>query len=182
MVNTTAVASRSPFFMISFIVPAHNEEQLLGRTLAALHAASAEIGRPYELIVVDDASTDRDGGNRARGRRARDRGRSSADCQHAKRGRPCRGRRPPDLRGRGHAGQRRTLRATVAAVERGAAGGGALLSFDGPLPMAVRVLAAALALGMRLWHLAAGAYLFCTRATRSTRSAASTRRSLPPRN
>jgi glycosyltransferase involved in cell wall biosynthesis len=45
--------------VITFIVPAHNEEQLLGRTLAALHDASAEIGTPYELIVVDDASTDR---------------------------------------------------------------------------------------------------------------------------
>ena len=45
--------------MITFIVPAHDEEQLLGRTLAALHAAAAEIGAQYELLVVDDASTDR---------------------------------------------------------------------------------------------------------------------------
>ena len=30
--------------VITFIVPAHDEEQLLGRTLAALHAAAAEIG------------------------------------------------------------------------------------------------------------------------------------------
>ena len=45
--------------MISFIVPAHNEEQLLGQTLEALHAAARSTGTPYELIVVDDASTDR---------------------------------------------------------------------------------------------------------------------------
>ena len=45
--------------MISFIVPAYNEERLLGATLDALHAAGRAAGEPYELIVVDDASTDR---------------------------------------------------------------------------------------------------------------------------
>jgi hypothetical protein len=49
----------------------------------------------------------------------------------------------------------RTLRATVAAIERGAVGGRALLDFDGPLPAVGRVMAAALALGMRVWGLAA---------------------------
>src|SRR5437667_23517 len=44
---------------ISFIVPAYNEERLLGATLDALHAAGRAAGEPYELIVVDDASTDR---------------------------------------------------------------------------------------------------------------------------
>ena len=43
---------------MTFIVPAHNEERLLGRTLAALHAAARGVGEPYEIIVVDDASTD----------------------------------------------------------------------------------------------------------------------------
>src|SRR5438874_954653 len=45
--------------MISFIVPAYNEERLLGATLDALHAAGRAAGEPYELVVVDDASTDR---------------------------------------------------------------------------------------------------------------------------
>ena len=45
--------------MISFIIPAYNEEQLIGRTLAALHAAARVVGEPYEVVVVDDASTDR---------------------------------------------------------------------------------------------------------------------------
>ena len=44
--------------MISFIVPAHNEERLLGRTLVAIHDAAAGIGQPSEVIVVDDASED----------------------------------------------------------------------------------------------------------------------------
>src|SRR5580765_7974057 len=44
--------------VISFVVPAYNEERLLGRTLASIHASARELARPYELIVVDDASTD----------------------------------------------------------------------------------------------------------------------------
>src|SRR5262249_9444805 len=44
--------------VLSFIVPAHNEEQLLGRTLAAIHAAARASGESYEIIVADDASTD----------------------------------------------------------------------------------------------------------------------------
>jgi glycosyltransferase involved in cell wall biosynthesis len=45
--------------MISFIVPAYNEEALLGRTLEQIRVAANATGREYEVIVVDDASTDR---------------------------------------------------------------------------------------------------------------------------
>jgi cellulose synthase/poly-beta-1,6-N-acetylglucosamine synthase-like glycosyltransferase len=44
--------------MISFIVPAHNEEALIGDTLRILRASATELGEPFEVIVVDDASTD----------------------------------------------------------------------------------------------------------------------------
>src|SRR5882672_1617446 len=44
--------------MISFIVPAHNEEFELSSTLAAIHGAASIAAQPYEIIVVDDASTD----------------------------------------------------------------------------------------------------------------------------
>lgn len=44
--------------MISFIVPAHNEEACLGRTLEAIHESAGTTGDPYEIIVVNDASTD----------------------------------------------------------------------------------------------------------------------------
>src|SRR3954467_603234 len=44
--------------MISFVVPAHNEEFCLPKTLGAIHASVRAIGEPYEVIVVDDASTD----------------------------------------------------------------------------------------------------------------------------
>ena len=45
--------------MISFIVPAYNEELLLPATLSALEAAAHALGEPSEIVVVDDASTDR---------------------------------------------------------------------------------------------------------------------------
>ena len=44
--------------MISFIVPAYNEEAELPSTLAAIRAAVCGGSQPCEIIVVDDASTD----------------------------------------------------------------------------------------------------------------------------
>lgn len=44
--------------MISFIVPAYNEELELPATLRAIQDAAREAGQEFELIVVDDASTD----------------------------------------------------------------------------------------------------------------------------
>lgn len=45
--------------MISFVVPAHNEEALLGETLRMLRTSAEKVGEPFEIIVADDASTDR---------------------------------------------------------------------------------------------------------------------------
>lgn len=44
--------------MISFIVPAYNEERELPATLAAIQGAARAAGQAYEIIVVDDESTD----------------------------------------------------------------------------------------------------------------------------
>ncbi|MEY2562863.1 MAG: hypothetical protein QOH88_1056 [Verrucomicrobiota bacterium] len=45
--------------MLSFIVPAYNEEHELPAALAALRAAADASGHPYQVIVVDDDSSDR---------------------------------------------------------------------------------------------------------------------------
>ena len=45
--------------MISIVIPAYYEELLLGRTLAALNDAARALGQPFEVVVADDASTDR---------------------------------------------------------------------------------------------------------------------------
>jgi glycosyltransferase involved in cell wall biosynthesis len=44
--------------MVSFIVPAYNEELELSSTLAAIRAATSGLSQPFEIVVVDDASTD----------------------------------------------------------------------------------------------------------------------------
>src|SRR6185436_5878996 len=44
--------------MLSFIVPAHNEERWITGCLGSIHGAMAAVAEPYEVIVVDDASTD----------------------------------------------------------------------------------------------------------------------------
>src|ERR1035438_5191985 len=44
--------------MISFIVPAHNEEAWVGRCVSAIRGGLESIDEPHEIIVVDDASTD----------------------------------------------------------------------------------------------------------------------------
>jgi len=44
--------------MISVVIPAYNEELELSATIAAIRAAASGAAEPYEVIVVDDASTD----------------------------------------------------------------------------------------------------------------------------
>jgi glycosyltransferase involved in cell wall biosynthesis len=150
--------------MMSFIVPAYNEEPLIGRTLAAIHVAARETGVPYEVIVVDDGSTDRT---------AQVAGECGARVVRVE----CR-----QIAGTRNAGAREaageilvfvdadtiitasTLRATLAALGAGAVAGGASLRLDGRIPWHGRLLLWLVRAGMRLARLAAGCYLFCTRA------------------
>ena len=49
--------------MLSFVVPAYNEELGIARTLTALSEAGAALGEPFEIVVADDAYiTGQDGG------------------------------------------------------------------------------------------------------------------------
>jgi glycosyltransferase involved in cell wall biosynthesis len=150
--------------MISFIVPAHNEERLLGRTLAAIHDAAAGIGQPYEVIVVDDASEDLT---------------SAVAAQHGARIERVEYRQISRTR---NAGARiasgdplifvdadtvissRVLHGTLEAIQRGAVGGGARLTVDGWIPLYGRMLLTITGIVMRMADLIAGCYFFCNRA------------------
>ena len=47
--------------MLSIIIPAHDEAALIGATLDALARSTTTLELPHEVIVVDDASSDRTG-------------------------------------------------------------------------------------------------------------------------
>jgi glycosyltransferase involved in cell wall biosynthesis len=70
--------------VISFVVPAYNEEKYLAPTLAAIHAAARAVGEPYEIVVANDGSTDNTaqlaetGGARSPARATRERKRRKA--------------------------------------------------------------------------------------------------------
>jgi glycosyltransferase involved in cell wall biosynthesis len=44
--------------LVSFVIPAHNEEESLPRLLDELRTVARGLDRPYEIVVVDDGSTD----------------------------------------------------------------------------------------------------------------------------
>jgi glycosyltransferase involved in cell wall biosynthesis len=44
---------------LSVVLPAYNEELMVGKTCRVLHDVLAEAGISYELVVVDDGSKDK---------------------------------------------------------------------------------------------------------------------------
>ena len=150
--------------MISIVVPAHNEEALLGRTLSALHESVRAIVEPYEIVVVNDASTDRTG------EIALEQGARVIAVNH---------RQIAATRNAGAAATtgdilifvdadttvtEPALRAAIAALRHGAVGGGAAVRFDkGRLPFYATVLEFLLPMVLRILRLAPGCFVFCTR-------------------
>ena len=150
--------------MISFIVPAHDEAVLIGATLAAIHAAARTVGADYELIVVDDASTD------ATADVARAHGARVLAVAH---------RHIAATRNAGAqvaTGERlvfvdadtlidgRVLRAALRALDAGAVGGGATVRMAGALAWHERALVAIAVPVLRGLRIAPGCFFFCTRA------------------
>lgn len=148
---------------ISFVVPAHNEERLLGATLDGIHAAAREIDRPYEIVVANDASTD------ATPAIAKAHGARVVDCEH---------RQIARVRNTGARASTgdvlifvdadtvispAVVRASLAALDRGAVGGGATVRIEGPQPWWGPIAVFAILESMRLMRWAAGCYVFCTR-------------------
>jgi len=149
--------------LVAFVVPAHNEEPLLPATLRAIHDAAAACEIEYEIIVADDASTDRTA------HVAADSGARVVSVQH---------RQISATRNSGARAasgdvlvfvdadtviNKDVLRRALAIVSEGAVGGGAAVRFDGRVPSYARVPLPALTAMMRWMRLAAGCFVFCTR-------------------
>ena len=158
-----AEAYSPPVCELSFIVPAHNEQLLLGRALDSIQAAALNSGLRYEVIVVDDASTDRTP------EIARD-----YDCRLL----PVILRQIAAVRNAGAkqaAGEilifvdadtvlpKETLSAALRAIQNGAIGGGARLAFDGPTAFWAHAILPACNLVSRWARLAPGCFLFVRR-------------------
>ena len=149
--------------MISCVIPAYNEERWLPATLDALAAALRDLDEASEVIVVDDASTDRTAAIAAA------HGACVVSVSHRQ------------IAATRNAGARMArgdrlafidadtlvdadvLRAALAAMRGGAIGGGAGVRFDGEVPRYARVLLPVLVRAFRALHLAAGCFVFCTK-------------------
>lgn len=149
--------------MVSFIVPAYNEERLIRATLGALTSAAKALDQAHEIIVVDDASSDRTAAA------ARSAGARVVSVSH---------RQIAATRNSGAGAAKgdafifvdadtlvneSVVKAAIAALRGGAVGGGASVHFDGRLPLCVRLLLP-LGIGLsRVARVAGGCFLFCTR-------------------
>jgi len=149
---------------LSFIVPAYNEERLLGSTLAAINNVIAVIPESAEVIVVDDASADSTptiaGSHGAR-----------VVSVHRRQIAATRNAGARESRGEwlvfvdaDTIVNESVVRAAIAAMRVGAAGGGCTLRFDGRLPLYARLLVGGFLPVYRALRLAAGCFIFCTRA------------------
>lgn len=150
--------------MISFIVPAHNEQAYLPRTLEAIHRAATAVGRRYEIIVVDDASTD------ATEEVARRHGARVVGVNHRQiaatrnsGARAAQGEQLIFVDADTTVNPRMVLTA-VQAMDNGAAGGGAAtwVGKDEPVPLYGRLLAVICVVGSKLAGFTGGAFMFCT--------------------
>ena len=149
--------------MISFIVPAYNEEALIGRTLDALNSAAQSIGEPFEIVVADDASSDRTAAiAEARGARlTRVNLRQIAATRNAG-AREAIGDKLIFVDADTVVSEQ-VVRTAIEAMNKGAAGGGSAVSFDGRLPRYAELVHPTLVRLFRATGLACGCFLFCTR-------------------
>jgi glycosyltransferase involved in cell wall biosynthesis len=149
--------------MISLIIPAHNEEHELPATLAAIRAAASGFQQMWEIIVVNDASTDstpqiaEEAGarivsiNRRQIAAARNAGARAAQGEYLF-------FVDADTRiNRAH------VIDAMAAMEAGYAGGSARVAMDGFVPIWGRMLLRGFSSVYFGLNLGAGAFLFTTR-------------------
>lgn len=148
---------------LSIILPAHNEEALIGAAVRSARAAAEALGEPFELIVVNDASTDRTAEvGAAAGATVLDVNRRQISAVRNEGARAARGERFVFMDGDTQMSP--ALLADVSrALSDGAVGGGAGVAFDGRVPLYAKAVMTVLVPAFRLARLAAGCFVFATR-------------------
>jgi glycosyltransferase involved in cell wall biosynthesis len=149
--------------MLSFIIPAHNEEHWIGKCLGSIRTAMDRIAEPYEVIVVDDASSD------STRQLAQEMGARTLHVEFRK------------ISAVRNAGARAAtgdifffidadtqanelaIRASLAGLRAGAAGGGCAPKFEGPIEWWARIIIWFAVKIARRIRLVGGCFQFCTR-------------------
>jgi glycosyltransferase involved in cell wall biosynthesis len=149
--------------MFSFIIPAHNEEALLPWTIESIHAAAKELGEVYEIIVVNDASTDTT---------AEVAEQNEARVIHVDHRQISKTRNSGAAESEGEVLvfvdadttiSSELLRGVLKHIGAGAVGGGAAVRFGGRMPLHGVVTVPVFMFFYRLSGLAAGCFVYCTR-------------------
>jgi glycosyltransferase involved in cell wall biosynthesis len=150
--------------LLSFIVPAHDEESVIVPTLRAIRAAAEASGQPYELIVADDASTDRTAELAASegARVVRIEARHIAKARNA--GAAVASGETFIFVDADTLIDRAVVDATIRAIAAGAAGGGASPRLDDDSPAYGRFIMGLSWVVGRIFRLASGCYVYSTRA------------------
>ena len=149
--------------MLSFIVPAHNEEALVDATVRSIAEAATTAGVAHEIVVVDDSSSDRTAEvAAAAGARV-----IAASCRHIAAARNA-GARAATGDPIVFVDADTTIGAAVVdgvvrAIASGAVGGGAAMRFDEPVPRWVKVVLPVSNWLARRFGLTGGCFLFCSR-------------------
>ncbi len=149
--------------MISFIVPANNEEAVIGRSLEALNRAARSIGEPYEVVVADDASSDQtasiaeSNGARVVSVNLRQIAATRNAGAHAATGDKL------IFVDADTVVTAEVVRAAIDAMYQGAAGGGCAVLFDGQIPRYAELVSPIMIRIFRATGFACGCFLFCTR-------------------
>jgi glycosyltransferase involved in cell wall biosynthesis len=149
--------------MISFIVPAHNEEFWIGRCLAVIQDACKTVSEEHEIIVVDDSSTD---------------GTASIAQKHGAHVVRVEHRHIAATRNAGAKAARGdkfffvdadtlvnapAIHSALNHIADGAMGGGCVPRFEGHLPLWATMIYPLFVLGVRVLGQPGGSCLFCTR-------------------
>ena len=148
---------------LSFIIPAWNEETLLGLTIKSIQQSAEDF--EFEIIVADDASDDRTA------EIAKELGAIVVPCNNRQIGLT---RNDGAVVATGDllifvdadtVVSKTVVLETVEAIENGAVAGGSFPMFEGNVPLLAKVITPTLRIMFRLLRVAAGAYMFCTPAS-----------------
>lgn len=155
--------STQPVHLLSFIIPAHNEAGSLAACIAAIREAAATIGTPFEIIVVNDASTDDTAAIAER---------HGAKVLHVTHRHIAATRNSGARAAQGDVLffidadtliNSRYLKSALTALENGRVGGGGVPAFDKPLPLWARLGYPFFWAAIKVLRQPGGSSLFCTR-------------------